>query len=79
MILTYSMRSSRTTTTGIRLRNAARNGRRWAERTPQVRFTQAENQIGEEISQCSEAVKSALTRETFSDEAGVKIPREVFI
>lgn len=49
------------------------------ERTPQDRFTQAANQVGEEISRSAETVKSALTRETFGDEAGVEIPREVLI
>lgn len=49
------------------------------ERTPQDRFTQAANQVGEEINRSAETVKSALTRETFGDEVGVKIPRKVLI
>ncbi|GAB3327838.1 hypothetical protein GCM10027355_32390 [Haloplanus salinarum] len=66
-----------------------KRGEKWAkmarafmlrtERTPQDRFTQAANQVGEEISRSAETVKSALTRETFGDEAGVEIPREVLI
>lgn len=66
-----------------------KRGEKWAkmvrafmlrtERTPQDRFTQAANQVGEEISRSAETVKSALTRETFGNKAGVEIPREVFI
>jgi hypothetical protein len=66
-----------------------KRGEKWAkmarafmlrtERTPQDRFTQAANQIGEEISRSAETVKSTLTRETFGDEVGVEIPREVLI
>jgi len=61
-----------------------KRGEKWAkmarafmlrtERTPQDRFTQAANQVGEEISRSAETVKSALTRETFGDEAGVEDP-----
>lgn len=66
-----------------------KRGEKWAkmarafmlrtERTPQDRFTQAANQVGEEISRSAETVKSALTRETFGDDVGVEIPREVLI
>lgn len=66
-----------------------KRGEKWAkiarafmlrtERTPQDRFTQAANQVDEEISRSAETVKSALTRETFGDEAGVEILREVLI
>jgi hypothetical protein len=66
-----------------------KRGEKWAkmarafmlqtERTPEGRFIQAANRVGEEISRSAETVKSALTRETFGDEAGVEIPREVLI
>lgn len=49
------------------------------ERTPRDRFTQAANEVGEEIGRSAETVKSALRRETFGDDVGVKIPREVLI
>lgn len=65
----------------------AARGRKWVkmarayilrtERTPRDRFIQAAHDIGEELGVDSETVKSALRRETFGDEAGIEVPREV--
>ena len=66
-----------------------KRGRKWVkmarafmlrtENTPKDRFTQAAHEVGEELGISAEAVKSALRREMFNEDASIMIPREVLI
>lgn len=48
-----------------------------SERLVPDRFNQAAHEAGDEMGITAEAVKSALTRETFGEGVGVEVPREV--